>query len=459
MRLSYLLFWFQRETSHLKLRFFLSAWIRPLHPNINLTGNLTTQFTIVERTIEVQWEEITEPFVYSRTLVQHPQAIPHTTIRQDGSKFEFSFIVSGGQSIAGRYTARADPRVGGDISVNLFVTESQFKDYEILPRTLTPRLRSNALTINSINFLTEDEEIDTEKVENYLVAQVAYDGFASDDEGSDDESVLDGRPKIRLSRMDDDESINAQRSLRTLERLAVIQISERFLTAIEVDDITADNYLLQRNEIPINITSRFLALEAHIENSNKNTIPQAGDILTASIPGTGIENAGLLSYEWFVDNRRVTINNRIASYFVMPQDVNKTIRVEISSELARGIAVAEISAKAVSINGIENNDNRYGIRFAVNPVSEKAEISVVLPASTASTGSATAATKVSVVIYDMTGNVVFERRGVLNTPVIEWDLRNQAGRTVANGTYLVVVEAKDRSGKTHRYSARLGVKK
>jgi len=31
MRLSYLLFWFQRETSHLKLRFFLSAWIRPLH--------------------------------------------------------------------------------------------------------------------------------------------------------------------------------------------------------------------------------------------------------------------------------------------------------------------------------------------------------------------------------------------------------------------------------------------
>ena len=106
--------------------------------------------------------------------------------------------------------------------------------------------------------------------------------------------------------------------------------------------------------------------------------------------------------------------------------------------------------------------NRYGIRFAINPVSEQAEISVVLPdASTASTGSATAATEISVVIYDMVGNVVFEEKATNRTPVCKviWDLRNPAGRFVANGTYLVVVEAKNINGRIYRYSARLGVKR
>jgi len=55
----------------------------------------------------------------------------------------------------------------------------------------------------------------------------------------------------------------------------------------------------------------------------------------------------------------------------------------------------------------------------------------------------------------MTGNVVF------NTTVrgdrILWNLTNSAGRFVANGSYLVVVEAKGTSGKVHQYNTKFGV--
>ena len=111
-----------------------------------------------------------------------------------------------------------------------------------------------------------------------------------------------------------------------------------------------------------------------------------------------------------------------------------------------------------SINGAKKSGNRYGIKFALNPVAEKAEISVVLSGMRA-----TEAVAPTLVIYDMTGNVVFECRGdcpqsPVNNAII-WDLRNNAGRFVANGTYLVVAEAKDRNGKIQVYSAKLGVRR
>ena len=101
-----------------------------------------------------------------------------------------------------------------------------------------------------------------------------------------------------------------------------------------------------------------------------------------------------------------------------------------------------------SIHNVKKSDNRYGIRFAQNPTSDKAEISVILPSN-----AQIAETKIA--IYDMTGNVVFVGAGSAR-PII-WDLRNSAGRFVANSTYLVVAEVRDRNGKTHIYSARLGV--
>ena len=61
--------------------------------------------------------------------------------------------------------------------------------------------------------------------------------------------------------------------------------------------------------------------------------------------------------------------------------------------------------------------------------------------------------EIKFVVYDMTGNVVKSSEGRT------WDLRNTAGRYVANGKYLVIVEAKDKNGKVYRYSAKLGVKR
>jgi len=107
-----------------------------------------------------------------------------------------------------------------------------------------------------------------------------------------------------------------------------------------------------------------------------------------------------------------------------------------------------------SIASTASTGSATGIRFAVNPVSDKAEISVVLPDNER-------AVETNVVIYDMVGNVVFEEKATNRTPVcrVIWDLRNPAGRFVANGTYLVVVEAKNINGRIYRYSARLGVKR
>ena len=118
------------------------------------------------------------------------------------------------------------------------------------------------------------------------------------------------------------------------------------------------------------------------------------------------------------------------------------------------------NCRTVSISNLNRSNDNYGIKFAINPVSDKAEISVVLPGMRA-----TEAVAPTVVIYDMTGNVVFECRGdcprspANNSRPVVWDLRNQNGRFVANGTYLVVAEARDRNGRVYRYSARLGVKR
>ena len=105
---------------------------------------------------------------------------------------------------------------------------------------------------------------------------------------------------------------------------------------------------------------------------------------------------------------------------------------------------------ATSIIDVDKS-GKHGIKFAMNPVSEKAEMNVVLP-----NGKKAAETKIA--IYDMTGNVVFSATTATGGAIV-WDLRNNSGRIVANGTYLVIAEVKDRSGKTYQYSARLGVKR
>jgi len=129
--------------------------------------------------------------------------------------------------------------------------------------------------------------------------------------------------------------------------------------------------------------------------------------------------------------------------------------------------IKTLGNSSTSINNAKKSNSRHGIRFVQNPVSENAEISVVLPDGGRIISAPT------VVIYDMTGNMVFECRGDCpqspaprrgweqsdHNNAIIWDLRNRNGRLVANGTYLVIAEAKSASGKVYRYSAKLGVKR
>jgi hypothetical protein len=100
------------------------------------------------------------------------------------------------------------------------------------------------------------------------------------------------------------------------------------------------------------------------------------------------------------------------------------------------------------IRNIRKSDDIYGIKFTNNVVSDKAEIFV---------NSEFAIRSSELKIYDMLGNVVFESNAKNGEFV--WDLRNKSGRIVANGTYLAVVEAKDKNGKVHWYSAKFGVKR
>ena len=107
---------------------------------------------------------------------------------------------------------------------------------------------------------------------------------------------------------------------------------------------------------------------------------------------------------------------------------------------------------ATSIKTVKS-DKRHGIRFAVNPVNDKAEITVILPDNER-------AVETNIVIYDMTGNVVFASTASTGSATgAVWDLRNSAGRLVANGTYLVVAEVKALDGRVYRYSSLLGVKR
>ncbi|MCL1947186.1 MAG: hypothetical protein FWF51_08590 [Chitinivibrionia bacterium] len=103
-----------------------------------------------------------------------------------------------------------------------------------------------------------------------------------------------------------------------------------------------------------------------------------------------------------------------------------------------------------SIGDVKKSNNHYGIKFKKNVVSDELKIvKVTLP-----DGKDGKTTKT--VIYDNTGNVVFSGEG---KNASAWNLQNNAGRFVANGSYLVIVEAKSANGMIYRYSAIIGVKR
>lgn len=99
------------------------------------------------------------------------------------------------------------------------------------------------------------------------------------------------------------------------------------------------------------------------------------------------------------------------------------------------------------INKIQKIDSRYGIKFDKNIASDEVKISVILENNEK-------IAKNEIVIYDMASNVVYK-----SSDNFVWNLRNQNGRFVANGTYLVVAKTKSISGRTSVFATKLGVKK
>jgi len=101
------------------------------------------------------------------------------------------------------------------------------------------------------------------------------------------------------------------------------------------------------------------------------------------------------------------------------------------------------------IKGKQSRNSKFGILLEKNPITDDvARISLKTPEKS----------QIKITIYDNTGSVVFEKDAIFNGET-QWDLRNPAGRIVANGSYLVIAQARGLSGKIYEYRAKLGVKR
>jgi hypothetical protein len=104
----------------------------------------------------------------------------------------------------------------------------------------------------------------------------------------------------------------------------------------------------------------------------------------------------------------------------------------------------------VSIRNRKAKDGKYGIVLENAIVSDVAKFEVKTPNPS----------QINFRITDALGNTVFESSMGACCPKIVWDLRNNAGRLVGNGTYLVIAEATDLvSRKVYVYYTRVGVKR
>ena len=151
----------------------------------------------------------------------------------------------------------------------------------------------------------------------------------------------------------------------------------------------------------------------------------------------------------------LTLNNLITARYIRLGITNGPASGDPHYTQVREIRVFGESGGATSIRNREIPDNRFGILLENAIVSDVARISVITPESAT----------VNMVILDNLGNVVFSADGVraglkpapTSDGAIIWNLQNFNGRYVANGTYLILVEAIGISGRRFTYSARIGV--
>jgi hypothetical protein len=169
------------------------------------------------------------------------------------------------------------------------------------------------------------------------------------------------------------------------------------------------------------------------------TVP---DGLTATIGQTLADVTLMDGWSWINDAISVgAAGTRTHKARFTPND---TANYEVADDIDVTVTVFDMQSPVIDI---KKSDNKYGILFEKSVVSDNAKMRVVLPNDKVS--------QVKMVISDNLGNVVFSSE--LSTFV--WNLTNNSGRYVANGTYLVVAEVKGVSGKVYMYSTKIGVKK
>jgi len=190
----------------------------------------------------------------------------------------------------------------------------------------------------------------------------------------------------------------------------------------------------------IKVPATCVTASIHTAKCNRCTVEAEGIDLTGKPLGHDLSKLGIII---------------VSPTCVMPaQHATKCSQCEFEDEnkISEGDVLDPESeeCKSVSIINNQTNNEKYGIKFAKNIVSDKAEISIILPQNEK-------VLNTKIVIYDMTGNIVFNTQ--TNNGNISWNLLNKNGKFVTNGIYLVIAEVKNMNGIVYTYSAKLGVNK
>jgi uncharacterized repeat protein (TIGR02543 family) len=148
----------------------------------------------------------------------------------------------------------------------------------------------------------------------------------------------------------------------------------------------------------------------------------------------------------FLDNGEYVVNIKVSDIFAQNYKLDDGQAVLKASDLFFSFSMSR-DGDDTPIHQKQKGDKKYGILLEKAVVSQPARISVKTPEQA----------QINLVIYDNAGNAVYKTSGKSSDTFI-WDLKNGAGRNVANGTYLIIAEAKGAKG-TYAYSAKVGVKR
>ena len=339
--------------------------------NVIISEGKEEFYDIEKRGIDVAWGN-ERSFVYDKK--EHAPIATAQIDFGDGRITPVQLWVPNRRIAAGEYTSKNNAAAIAEITApeirdNAYLTSNTNTcDFVINKKPLKVRLEN---IVDDTVKIENGGDFATQKgLEDYLTGLLEYDGFATgSDGGRDDESVLQGSPKVSIREIT--ENNNAPHFTRAESLMDLIRLYE---VTIETENVRADNYTPQAQE---------------------------------------------------------------------------------------GIILSISSFLGTSVGKVEKSDSRCGVRITGDNIvtRQKAEISVVIPIP--DSDKTEIAKEIKVVIYDNTGNVIYSgENSSISGAKVTWHLTNAAGRNVANGSYLIIAEAKGgKTGKSYWYSAKIGVKR